>query len=121
MESLQQDQAGPSRGDTSTKLDPLPSSHPLSLKLRSVFDHTSSLSPDSLKAEQALEDLEIKYRVVPVKKNEQSASRNGRLSRFDTDKARKFAATDAQDTLEEACSQYLSVLQDVDEVSPDSF
>jgi UDP-N-acetylglucosamine 2-epimerase len=117
MKSMKSE-AGPSSLQSTSHLDPLPASHPLSLKLRAIFDSTSSSSSQSEATRNALYEIEQRY---SKEKRENSSRKTGSSSSsstaVDTEAARNSLSRDAQDSLEESCLGFLTALQVVDEVS----
>lgn len=118
MQSRRRTEAGPSSiPSTSSHLDPLPASHPLSIKLRSVFESTSSPSCFSEENQRALVEIEQRY----AKSRPKATNFSRKITQIDyipvdTEKARKSLSKDAQDSLEESCLLFLNSLQVVDEV-----
>lgn len=103
---------------TASHLDPLPATHPLSIKLRTVFDSTSSFSSQPDATRRALQDIEERY---AVPEGQTGRARGlpfdvGATAKVDTEKARSLLARDAQDALEDACFGFLDSLQVVDKV-----
>lgn len=116
MQSIRRTEAGPSSiKSTSSHLDPLPASHPLSIKLRTVFDSTSSPSCFSEENQKALVEIEQRYAKTRPKAISRKNSQIGYIP-VDTEKARNSLSRDAQDSLEESCLIFLNSLQVVDEV-----
>lgn len=122
--AAQLDVAGPStQRRSSSRLDPLPSSHPLSLRIRSVFDSSSAFinsskntaDADAEATRAALQEIEERYgqrksKRKNVKISEENGKSNGKIISVDTEKARKCVAQDAQDGLEKASQSYLDAL-----------
>lgn len=118
-------------GMTTSRLDPLPSTHPLSLKIRSVLDSSTAFSSDEKATQRALHELERRYTAREAQPRAKSTagyqsgatkgeySQDGRArakgAHIDTERARRRVDDDAQDALEEACQSYLAVLGRVDE------
>lgn len=115
MKSMKSE-AGPSALLSTSHLDPLPTSHPLSLKLRTIFDSTSASSSQSEATRSALYEIEQKY----SREKKEIGTRKGGISTsslnaVDTEAARNRLSRDAQDSLEESCLGFLNSLQVVDE------
>lgn len=116
LSSTMQMEAGPSSlRHSSSHLDPLPVSHPLSIKLRTIFDNTSNFSAQSENTRVALEEIEQRYAKERIRSIEEEYDEEETL--IDTEAARNNIAKDAQDSLEEAYSTFLGSLQIVDKAS----
>ncbi|MCO5586516.1 hypothetical protein L7F22_040456 [Adiantum nelumboides] len=105
-------EAGPSRRrpGSSSHLDPLPATHPLSLKLRSIFDPRRSKETDPEAVKQALDGIEERYSRRDDAKHKKH---------FDVAWARTRVAKDAEDSVEDATLGYLDVLETVDRAISD--
>lgn len=112
------DPGGPSRRAAISRLDPLPSTHPLSVRVRSIFDASSSFSSNAEATRQALQELENRYGVRKQGRSRagvaSSSDKVGKIISVDTDRARQCVAQDGQDALEQACRSFLDALSVVD-------
>ncbi|UZJ55326.1 hypothetical protein CBS101457_004646 [Exobasidium rhododendri] len=112
-------EAGPSRPSTS-HLDPLPASHPLSKKLRVILESTANFTSTTDSNRRALQEIEERYeqRHLEERKGRGRASlqrdQHHNFIEIDTERARNCLARDAQDSLEKACFGFLDSLQVVD-------
>jgi hypothetical protein len=110
-------EAGPSTLQSTSHLDPLPASHPLSLKLRAIFDSTAPSSSQSDSNQKALLEIEQRYAKARKEGSARKSAQGSSLVAIDTELARNSLSRDAQDLLEESCLGFLNSLQVVDEVS----
>jgi hypothetical protein len=113
----------PSLRQSASYLDPLPATHPLSQKLRSIFESTATFASTSESNKNALLEIEERYKKHDVEESRKKKSastrriRNAYSDDIDTERARNSLARDAQDSLEKACFGFLDSLEVVDDVS----